>query len=80
MNNEKSFYMVFLENGRNPTYKHENLDKATEEAKRLLKQGYSKKAFILKALHNIEIETNFKQNSLNDPDIFVLKKDDESPF
>ncbi len=43
MNN---FYMVFIEGENTPTYKHETLQKAEIEAKRLVEKT-GKKAFIL---------------------------------
>ena len=48
------FFMVFLENERTPTYTHDTLDGAEQEAKRLSKQ-YGKKAFVLCSLKSFEI-------------------------
>ena len=38
MNNKKQFYMVYLEEGRTPVYKHESYESALKEARRLAKE------------------------------------------
>lgn len=40
----KEFFMVFMEDGHNPTYKHETYDSAINEAKRL-SRTYKKKTW-----------------------------------
>lgn len=50
-----SFYMIFLEDGNTPVYKHQNLESAVLEAKRLVKTT-QKKAFILCSIKSIELE------------------------
>ena len=67
----QSFFMVFLENERNPSYRHATLDGAEQEAKRLSKQ-YSKKAWVLCSLKSVEI-VEYKIEDCR-PDI------DELPF
>lgn len=52
--NEKTFYMVFLENGGAPSYKHETLQSAETEAKRLSKV-HSRKAFVLCTIKSFEL-------------------------
>lgn len=49
----QSFFMVYLENERTPTYRHATLDLAEQEAKRLSKQ-YGKKAYVLCTIKSIE--------------------------
>jgi len=60
MSNE--FYMVFLENGGAPTFKHPKLNLAESEAKRLAKQT-GKKAYVLCSLKSFEIN-EFKTEDL----------------
>lgn len=48
------FFMVFLEGERTPTYKHETIESAETEAKRLAKL-YGKKAFVLCSLKSFEV-------------------------
>jgi len=50
----QSFFMVFLEGERTPTYKHATLESAEQEAQRLSKQ-FRKKAYILCSLKSFEI-------------------------
>lgn len=50
----QSFFMVYLENERTPTFRHSTLDGAEQEAKRLSKQ-YGKKAYVLCSLKSFEI-------------------------
>jgi hypothetical protein len=50
----QSFYMVYLENERVPTYRHATLKGAEIEAQRLAKQ-YGKKAFVLCSVKSFEI-------------------------
>jgi len=56
----QSFFMVYVENERTPTYKHATLNGAEEEAKRLSKQ-LGKKAYILCSLKSFELQ-EFKIN------------------
>lgn len=46
---ETIFYMVFLENERNPAFKHQTLSLAENEAKRLA-MVHNKKSYVLKSL------------------------------
>ena len=66
-----SFFMVYLQDERTPTYRHATLDGAENEAKRLAEQ-YGKKAFVLCSLKSFELE-KFKVEDYR-PDI------DELPF
>lgn len=54
MVNDTSFYMVFVENAGSPTYKHDCIETAEAEAKRLAKlTGY--KAYVLCSLKSFRI-------------------------
>lgn len=57
-----TFYMVYLENERTPTYKHTTLQSAEVEAKRLSKT-YGKKAYVLCTIKSFEI-VEFKVEDL----------------
>jgi hypothetical protein len=46
---EKTFHMLYLQDGGAPTYKHENFDSAKEEAERLSIK-FNKDVYVLKAL------------------------------
>jgi len=59
---ENSFYMVFLENERTPSYKHSTLDSAETEAKRL-SELHKKKAYVLCTIKSYEI-IKFKETDL----------------
>jgi hypothetical protein len=50
----QTFFMVYVENGSTPTYKHETLGSAEEEAKRLSKKS-GQKAFVLCTLKSFQI-------------------------
>jgi hypothetical protein len=50
----KHFFMVYLQDERTPAYKHDTLDSAEKEAKRLSKL-YNKKSFVLCTLKSFEI-------------------------
>ena len=61
------FFMVFLEGQGAPTYQHDNLLGAEQEAKRLSKK-YGKKAFVLCILKSFEV-LEFQENDCRpDPD------------
>ena len=51
----EKFYMVFMEGGHTPTYKHETLEKAITEAKRLAKT-HEKKTYILATIKSFELD------------------------
>ena len=51
------FYMVFVEGCATPTYKHENLESAENEAKRLATL-LKKKAYVLCTIKSIEDTQN----------------------
>ena len=53
-NTENTFFMVFLEGERTPTYKHDTLESAENEAKRLAKL-HGKKAFVLVTVKSFEL-------------------------
>lgn len=55
----KGFYMIYLEGGNNPTFKHSTFESADIEAKRLAKK-YGRKAYILSTLKSVEIDV-FKE-------------------
>jgi len=50
----KPFFMVFLENESTPTYKHDTIESAETEAKRLSKL-HKKKAYVLFTLKSFEL-------------------------
>lgn len=52
------FYMVFVEGCATPSYKHENLESAEDEAKRLATL-LKKKAYVLCTIKSIE-DTQYK--------------------
>lgn len=47
---DKSFYMVWRGGGLNPTVRHENIDKAREEARRLAQSEPGIEFFVLRAV------------------------------
>lgn len=49
-----TFFMVYLEDERTPTYKHDSLLSAEIEAKRLA-EAYSKKAYVLATVKSVEV-------------------------
>lgn len=51
--NTPTFYMVFVENGHNPTCKHATYELALTEAKRL-SEALKMKAYVLQALTKVE--------------------------
>lgn len=51
----QTFYMIYVEGERTPTYKHTNLESVTTEAKRLART-LNKKAYILKAFASVAIK------------------------
>lgn len=51
---KKYFFMVYLEGCNTPTFKHECIESAEIEAKRLSK-AYKKKAYVLCTLKSFEI-------------------------
>lgn len=60
MNQDQYFFMVFLEGGNTPVFKHESLMSAEVEAKRLT-MLYSQKAYVLctlKSFHKVSIVEN----------------------
>jgi len=65
-----TFYMVYLENQQTPAYKHESLQAAETEAKRLT-ELYGHKAYVLVTLKSIE---RVKYN------IEDLRPDEKLPF
>ena len=50
---KETFFMVYLENQRTPTFKHTTLESAENEAKRLSKE-FGKKAYVLCSLKSFE--------------------------
>lgn len=51
---DQPFYMVYLQDEDSPTYKHDSLESAEKEAKRLSK-SFRKKAFVLCSLKSFEL-------------------------
>ena len=55
---QKEFYMVFLEGQQTPTYKHETLESATKEAKRLTEMK-GLKSYVLGTITSFKIPEKF---------------------
>ena len=66
----KDFYMIYLEGGQTPTYKHPTIESADREAKRLTEKT-GKKAYVLVALKSIQVMKY---------EIEDLRPDDGLPF
>ena len=66
----ETFFMVFLEGERTPTYKHDNKNSAETEAKRLAKT-HKKKAFVLATISSFELNEFIKRDCrpLNSDDL-----------
>lgn len=68
----QSFYMVFVEDGNSPSFRHANSDSAENEAKRLSKL-LNKKAWVLCTI-----------KSIRPPDEFIIEDcrpdNDDLPF
>ena len=62
---KQTFFMVYLQDGNNPTCRHATLNGAEEEAKRLAKQ-FGKKAWVLCCLKSFEI-VEFKVQDCRPP-------------
>lgn len=61
---ENKFYMVFVEGGGSPTYRHQTYKSAEDEAKRLATLT-SKKTFVLGTIMQVEeIKYNLKNCSV----------------
>lgn len=54
MMNKKQFYMVYLEEGRTPVFKHESYESALKEARRLAKE-HERKAYVLGTITSVEL-------------------------
>lgn len=52
--NTKPFFMVYVEGRKSPTHKHENLNSAETEAKRLAKM-VDRKVYILCSIKSFEV-------------------------
>lgn len=52
--NTKPFFMVYVEGQSSPTYKHESLNSAETEAKRLAKM-LDRKAYVLCSIKSFEV-------------------------
>lgn len=64
---KETFYMVYVQDGNTPTYKHSNIEDAEKEAKRLAKL-LNKKAFILCSLKSFELNEFVIQDHRPDGD------------
>ena len=61
------FWMVYVESGNNPTYRHETLELAKAEAKRLTIDYPVKKAYVLEVLgymQKVEVEWHYANDEL----------------
>lgn len=61
------FYMIYLEGKSSPTYKHQTIESALAEAKRLCEM-HNCKAYILGSVSSVEID-KFKVTPLCDHDL-----------
>ena len=55
------FFMVYMEDGHAPTYRHATINLAEEEAKRLAKK-FNKKTYVLCSLKSFEISEFVEKN------------------
>lgn len=55
----KKFYMIYVEDGNLPTFKHWSEESAIKEAKRLAEHT-GKKAYVLLAITSVELPDKFK--------------------
>jgi hypothetical protein len=62
----KEFYMVYVEGQGAPTYKHDTLESAITESRRLAKH-LDRKAFVLRAILAVELN-QFKETPLGNND------------
>ena len=60
-----TFYMVYLEGERTPTFRHVTMDSAEQEAKRLA-ETHGKKAYVLATIKSFE-NTKFKVEDCRPP-------------
>lgn len=67
---KETFYMVFVEGGNTPTYKHKSQESAETEAKRLAR-AFKKKAFVLTTVKSFEIIEFTEEECL--PDNYDVK-------
>lgn len=70
---ENGFFMVYLEGERTPTFKYEDIIKATTEAQRLARV-HKKKAFVLCTIKSVEL------NEFKTEDLRPRKEEDDLPF
>ena len=70
MESEMGFYMVFMEGGNTPAYKHTEKESAIKEAKRLAEK-HRKKTYLLTTLQSYEY---------NCFDVRPAYTDDNMPF
>lgn len=76
MEEEKTFYMLYAEEGRTPTYKHLTFKEAGKEAERLARQ-FNTKIYILKALNSVEVEYKYNYKDL-ERNCLLIKQDPEN--
>lgn len=50
----EKFWMVYLENGNNPTFRHDSVESAAKEAERLTRQT-GRRAFVLESKQAVEL-------------------------
>ena len=50
----EKFWMVYLENGNNPTFRHNSVESAVKEAERLTRQT-GRRAFVLESKRAVEL-------------------------
>lgn len=73
MQKEIGFYMIYLEHGGAPSYKHGTYERALEEAKRL-SRTHNRKAYILKTKTSVNIKPEYDVLKMAKPD------EDSLPF
>ena len=70
---ETGFYMIYLDGGGSPTYRHDTYDRAVIEAQRLASQ-HDRKCYILKTHTSVSVKKEFDTMKMGKPD------EDSLPF
>lgn len=73
MKKEVGFYMIYLDGGGAPSYKHGNYERALIEARRL-SSAHNRKAYILKSKTSVETKNLYDELKMGKPD------EDSLPF
>jgi hypothetical protein len=68
---KNKFYMVYVDNSNSPTYKHESIESAETEARRLSKE-LNRKAYVLATTKSFEFDSFKVEN--------CIPEDSDLPF